>query len=871
MSIDDLPYTADEAYQGGFERTPPQDIPAEQSVLGGMLLSKDAIAEVIEVIKAVDFYKPAHEAVFGAILELYGRGEPADPVTVAALLTKKGDINRIGGAPYLHTLINSVPTAANAGYYAEIVKERAVLRRLVEAGTRIVQMGYSTDGSDVEQIVDAAQQEMYQVTDGSTSEDFIPLADAMEGALDEIESISNRSGQMTGVPTGFHDLDALTNGLHPGQMVIIAARPAIGKALALDTPLPTPSGWTTMGAVQVGDLLLGADGQPTRVVAATEVMTDRPCYEVEFSDGSVIVADGQHQWFTETRASRRAAQEVLVAVGGSRALGEIGSVKTTEEIARTLRCETADQRLNHSVPVASAVELPEADLPLSPYALGVWLGDGHSDAARITTADPEIVANLQTEGFLVEANGPLVYSLRFPMPAGPAERTCAVCGVLFVPKTSQVRTCGKACGGRARFVSAPAAAPTCPDCGRPSTGMRRCQSCHNAHGSVQGLLRSMGVLGNKHIPAAYLRASVAQRRALLAGLLDTDGFVDHTGTVQFSVTNRRLAAEAHELILSLGYRATMTTKRVAGRTEASSTAYIVTFTPADPVFRLTRKLARQTTRNHPTTRQRYIADVRRVESVPVRCVEVDNGDHLYLAGRTWIPTHNSTLGLDLARSCSIKNNLTCVIFSLEMGRNEIIMRLLSAEARVALHHMRSGTMTDEDWARLARRMGPVSEAPLFIDDSPNMSMMEIRAKARRLKQRHGLQLVIIDYMQLMQHSASNSKRPDNRQQEVSEISRSLKLLAKELEVPVIAISQLNRGPEQRTDKRPMMSDLRESGSLEQDADVIILLHREDAYERESPRAGEADLIVAKHRNGPTANITVAFQGHYSRFVDMAQS
>ena len=871
MSIDDLPYTADEAYQGGFERTPPQDIPAEQSVLGGMLLSKDAIAEVIEVIKAVDFYKPAHEAVFSAILELYGRGKPADPVTVAALLTKKGDINRIGGAPYLHTLINSVPTAANAGYYAEIVKERAILRRLVEAGTRIVQMGYSTDGSDVEQIVDAAQQEMYQVTDARTSEDFVPLADAMEGALDEIESISNRSGQMTGVPTGFHDLDALTNGLHPGQMVIIAARPAIGKALALDTPLPTPTGWTTMGAVRVGDLLLGADGRPTRVVAATDVMTDRPCYEVEFSDGSVIVADREHQWFTETRASRRAAQETLVAVGGSRARGETGSVKTTGEIAQTVRCDSADRRLNHSVPVASAAELPEADLPLSPYALGVWLGDGHSRAARFTTADPEIVANLRAEGFLVEANGPLVYSLRFPTPAAPSERSCVVCGALFVPKTSQVRTCGKVCGGRARSVSAPIAAPTCPDCGAPSSGMRRCQSCHNAHGTVQGLLRSMGVLGDKHIPAAYLRASVRQRRALLAGLLDTDGFVNRTGTVQFSVTNKRLATDAHELILSLGYRATMTTKHVRSRTEASSTAYIVTFTPGDQVFRLTRKLARQTLRNHPTTRRRYITDVRRVESVPVRCVEVDNSDHLYLAGRSWIPTHNSTLGLDLARSCSIKNGLTCVIFSLEMGRNEIIMRLLSAEARVALHHMRSGTMTDEDWARLARRMGPVSEAPLFIDDSPNMSMMEIRAKARRLKQRHDLQLVIIDYMQLMQHSSSNSKRPDNRQQEVSEISRSLKLLAKELEVPVIAISQLNRGPEQRTDKRPMMSDLRESGSLEQDADVIILLHREDAYERESPRAGEADLIVAKHRNGPTANITVAFQGHYSRFVDMAQS
>jgi len=161
-------------------------------------------------------------------------------------------------------------------------------------------------------------------------------------------------------------------------------------------------------------------------------------------------------------------------------------------------------------------------------------------------------------------------------------------------------------------------------------------------------------------------------------------------------------------------------------------------------------------------------------------------------------------------------------------------------------------------------MGKISEAPLFIDDSPNMSLMEIRAKCRRLKQRHDLKLVIIDYLQLM----SSGKRVESRQQEVSEFSRALKLLAKELEVPVIAISQLNRGPEQRTDKKPQMSDLRESGSIEQDADMVILLHREDAYEKESPRAGEADLIVAKHRNGPTDTITVAFQGHYSRFVDM---
>jgi replicative DNA helicase len=162
-------------------------------------------------------------------------------------------------------------------------------------------------------------------------------------------------------------------------------------------------------------------------------------------------------------------------------------------------------------------------------------------------------------------------------------------------------------------------------------------------------------------------------------------------------------------------------------------------------------------------------------------------------------------------------------------------------------------------------MSAVSEAPLFIDDSPNLTLMEIRAKCRRLKQRHDLKMVIVDYLQLM----SSGRKVESRQQEVSEFSRSLKLLAKELNIPVVAISQLNRGPEQRQDKRPLLADLRESGSLEQDSDVVVLIHREDAYERDSARAGEADLIVAKHRNGPTGTITVAFQGHYSRFKDMA--
>ncbi|MGM7666977.1 replicative DNA helicase [Microbacterium sp. A93] len=432
---------------------PPQDLVAEQSVLGGMMLSKDAIADVVELLRGNDFYKPAHEMVYEAIIDLYGRGEPADAVTVADLLNKRQELSRIGGPAVLHELVQSVPTAANAGFYAEIVREKGVLRRLVTAGTKIVQMGYGQDG-EVEEIVNEAQAEIYKVAETRQSEDYVPLSGILEHTVDEIEAAGSQGEGMTGVPTGFYEFDELTQGLHGGQMIVIAARPAVGK---------------------------------------------------------------------------------------------------------------------------------------------------------------------------------------------------------------------------------------------------------------------------------------------------------------------------------------------------------------------------------------------------------------------------STLALDFARSAAIKSNMTSVFFSLEMGKNEIAMRLLSAEATIALQDLRKGTIRDEQWSKIAATVGRLNDSPFFIDDSPNMSMMEIRAKCRRLKQKHDLKLVILDYLQLM----SSGKKVESRQQEVAEFSRALKLLAKELDVPVIALSQLNRGSEQRTDKKPQISDLRESGSIEQDADMVILLHREDIYDKESPRAGEADLIVAKHRNGPTKTIVLGFQGHYSRFSNMA--
>ena len=689
-----------------FDRQPPQDITAEQSVLGGMLLSKDAIADVIEVLRPNDFYRPAHEVVYECVLDLYGRGEPADPITVSAELERRGELLRIGGAPYLHTLIATVPTAANAGYYAEIVADKAILRRLVEAGTRIVQLGYhGADGADVDEVVDRAQAAVYEVTERRTAEDYAALEDLLQPTMDELEAIETR-GLSFGVPTGFEDLDAVTNGLHPGQMIIIAARPGIGKALALDTPLPTPLGWTTMGEVAAGDRLIGADGGPVTVVGVSDVMLGRPCYEVELSDGFVIVADGGHQWLTSARQP---------GVAGASGV----AVRTTEELAATLRCGPDGSRPNHSVANCAPLRLPEPDLAVPPYVLGAWLGAGRDGLAAVLAGSPEIAA--------------------------------WVCG-------------------------------------------------DDPLGAAPDRLGVLGLLDDPHVPAVYLRASETARRSLLAGLLDVAGMVVPGGGVRVTAGGERLARDVHELVVSLGYRCS-----VAGRR--------VTFLAGDDVFRLhDKQLMHKRLRPDPgaaSVTSRFVVGVRRVPSVAVRCVEVDAADHLYLAGRSMVPTHNSTLGLDFARSCSIRHSLTSVVFSLEMSRTEIVMRLLSAEAGIPLADMRTGRMNDDKWAKLARKMSEISEAPLFIDDSPNMTMMEIRAKARRLKQRHGLRLIVVDYMQLM----TSGKRVESRQQEVSEFSRQLKLLAKELEVPVVTISQLNRGPEQRTDKKPMLGDLRESGCL----------------------------------------------------------
>ncbi|HUF33624.1 MAG TPA: replicative DNA helicase [Acidimicrobiales bacterium] len=745
-------------------RVPPHNIEAEESLLGAMLLSKDAIVAATEVgVTAGEFYKPAHGHIFEAITSLYGAGEPADPVTVAEELNRAGLLEPMGGPALLVTLQANTPATSSAARYARIVSEHALLRRLIGVANEVAEIGYGLP-DDVVAAVDLAESMVFDVAQRRQSDTMAPIRELLDASLTRLEMLYEKGDAITGLPTGYHGLDELMSGLQPSSLVIVGARPATGKALALDTPVPTPTGWSTMGELQVGDQVIDERGQPCHVLYTSPVFPDHRCFEVRFDDGSTIVADAGHRWLAydlpawkshRARTDRMAAgppAKPSLARDQSARMRHPRVVTTQQMVDEGVR--TGGDRPNWYLPLA-ALDLPDADLPVDPYVLGCWLGDG----------------------------------------------------------------------------------------------------------------------GEEHIPRAYLRASQKQRLALLQGIMDTDGTVARSGGgVELCLANRELLEQVWELVASVGHKPNpISHKQIPLGDGRFAEAWRFRWTPLDPVFRLPRKVAGlaevvSTRRNGRHTR-RAITEIVEVPSVPTRCIAVSSPSHLFLAGRAMIPTHNTAFALGMAAHAALEVNRPVLFFSLEMSHLEITQRILSAEARVDATRMRNGRLAEADWTKISHAIGRLAEAPLYIDDNPQATVMEIRSKARRLKSRVGdLGLVVVDYLQLM----TGRGRAENRQVEVSEISRGLKVLARELECPVVALSQLSRGLEMRADKRPMLADLRESGSLEQDADVVMFLYRDELYNTESADRGTCEVLVAKHRSGPTGMDRLAFLDHYTRFANMAK-
>jgi len=433
-------------------KVPPHSVEAEQSVLGSMLLSKEAIYVALERLKRDDFYLEAHRAIFDVIAELHENREPVDLITVTETLRSRKMLESVGGVTYLTTLTEVVPTPANIAQYCKIVEEKALLRRLLEATSQILSMAYEPR-EDVEELLDEAERKIFAVVQKRRVDSFHHIKDVLLSTFERIEQLYNSKGGITGVPTGFPDLDAMTSGLQPSDLILVAARPSMGK---------------------------------------------------------------------------------------------------------------------------------------------------------------------------------------------------------------------------------------------------------------------------------------------------------------------------------------------------------------------------------------------------------------------------TAFALNIAQNAAIKHKIPVAIFSLEMSKEQLVQRMLCAESNVDSHKLRTGRLDEDDWPKLARAMGPLSEAPIFIDDTPAITCLEIRAKARRLKAEKGLGLIVIDYLQLI----AGRGQTENRQQEISEISRSLKALARELNVPVLALSQLSRAPDVRSDHRPVLSDLRESGSQEQDSDLVAFLYREDYYNPNTDRKNIAEVIIAKQRNGPTGKVELLWLSQYTKFVSI---
>lgn len=668
-----------------------QDIGAEKGVLASLFDMPEYVISVAALIQPNDFAEPRNGKIYEAMLRLSNDNKSITALAVEHELRTHGDLAAVGGQDYITDLLRLDTVYAHSVDpigYAEIVKDESARRALDSAARKIHELSQYQNGITLDEVMTKSEDLIRTVADKTIVSGAATLEEANTEFLAALQERMKTGGGIQGVPSGFIDLDKATTGWLPGQFIIVAARPAVGKALALDTPIPTPAGWKTMGEMQVGDEVFHPSGERTLVVATSGVMYDRPCYEVVFSDGEYMVADAQHEFPLLVGNWENAVPDVL-----------------TVEKMHAAHMAGRDM----FVPIHNAVEYQNGNS---------W---DETDAELI--ASQIVRATIEDEVWHEVRTSPLAFR------AEVAEA----------------------------LISALALQPEI---------------------------------------AFDTPALVRQRMQEIWGSVAHSFTREEDGTFSLSGQSRR----------------------------------IVSVIPVD--------------------------------SVPVQCIQVDHPEKLYLAGHNYVPTHNSTIAMDFARSAAFDAGKTVMSFNFEMSREEALQRIYSAESDIEHHKIKEGSLGKAEFNKLMEVVESTQHSNLILDHTPESTVAHIRAAAHRQKKSpQGLDLIIVDYLQLMSHPGAES-----RQQEVSAMSRGLKLLAKELEVPIIALSQLNRGPENRTDSRPKPSDLRESGSLEQDADIILMLHRPEVSDP-NDQPGQAFLIIAKHRGGETFQMPIIPLLQYAKFAN----
>ncbi len=854
-------------------RVPPHNLEAEASVLGSLMLDRNAIVRIADFLRPDDFYLDHHAQVYRAALNLYDRTDPIDLLTLAAELERMRVLERIGGQVFLAELESRVPTAANVEYYGHLVEEAATKRKLIGAGGRITALGFD-ESTPAGQALDTAESVIFNIAEGRITQDFVALKDILKTTWDQIEQIHKDQSVISGVPSGFNDLDAKTGGFQKSDLIIIAARPGVGKCCRATTLVDDPETGARLTieefVKQKRPSVFGLSPRGRVEVRSVGDWVDsgvKPCFAVTTQTGRRVEVTGHHPFLT---------------VGGWQPLHDL-------VVGDAIGVPCAVPIFGHETLEAGLARL-----------LGYFVGDGalSGDTPEFINVDREIVADFQST---VELHFPTCHVTT----RGPHYTVCGyyrgVRGTYSRQPNPVVRWLKQLglWGKKAEFKRFPDAAWRW-DKETVKEFIRGLMSCdggifatQNGRPRIEFDVASEGLAKDVH--HAFVRFGIVSRlyrkseRCWRVQITDSESVATYQREIGW--IGEKAARFADDLPLfrrNTGHLPIVVWKMVGQAAAMQGLSWSKLAVLSGERAHSSRFETYNPRTNHGLSQRRlgifnevledwWLSELANPEIYWDRIVSIEPiGNHQVYdlavpSGANFVAedvlVHNTSLTLNIAQHASIQYKIPVAIFSLEMSEQQLVTRLLCSEASVDSYRLRTGLLKDAEWPRIAQAMGALSEAQIYIDDSPNVSVMEMRTKARRLKSANNLGLIIVDYLQLMQ-----GRNQENRVQEVSEISRSLKSLARELQIPVIACSQLSREPEKRTDHRPQLSDLRESGTLEQDSDLVLFIYRERFYNDNvaEDRRNIAEIIIAKHRNGPTGKLELLFIDEQTKFANLAR-
>ncbi|MEG5136859.1 MULTISPECIES: replicative DNA helicase [unclassified Microcoleus] len=926
----------------------PTNIEAEEAILGGILIDPEAISRIAEILRPEFFAITAHQVIYRSALGLFLQGQPTDLMTVTTWLTDRNQLEQVGGLTKLAQLVDRTVSAVNIDQYAALVEDKYQRRRLIEAGNNIVQLGYET-AAPLETVLDRAEQEVFGITQDRPQQDLVSIGETLNQTFQDLEN-RNEGLTLPGIPCGFYDLDAMTGGFQRSDLIIVAARPAMGKCNIGSTLVVQGNGsLVTLEEIyqkrQAELLTLGEDWK-FHLTRPSAFIDDgiKPVFRVTTRLGRFIETTITHPFLTIKGWRQLAEIQAGDKIAVPRRMNIFGKETIRDCEVKLLAYLIGDGCLTRSAPqftngnTAILQDFAEAATSFGGLKLRFRdqgrrapeyyiIGDREGYIERIDLFACNLQIALEKRHLLVEEFAqelkilPVLASywvqgMAFPKP----ELFSRICEYLEVDPEELV-----------------------------GPGMEAINIKHR--NPLRYWLEKLGLMGKnahqKTVPDIVFKLERSQIALFLNRLFSTDGWATLLTSGQsqlgYCSVSEELARQVQHLLLRFGIIAALkkrsvkykNTRRPAWQIDITDSISIKTFISEIGIFGKEEALFKvkealenkeyQTNRDLiPVEVWEYIALAKGNESwaslakragikgssnihvgkralsrqrLLVLATALDNSwlkqladsevywdeivsiepmgnkqvydltipeTHNFVAND--ICVHNTAFCTNIAHHIAAgQQKLPVAMFSLEMSKEQLVQRILSSEAKIESNRLRSGRISQNEWEPISTAIGNLSELPLFIDDTPNITVMEIRSKARRLQAEQGgaLGLILLDYLQLMEGSS------DNRVQELSRITRGLKGLARELNVPIIALSQLSRSVEARTNKRPMMSDLRESGSIEQDADLVIMLYRDEYYNPDSPDRGIAEVIITKHRNGPTGIIKLLFDAQYTSFRNLA--